>query len=97
MRVSSDVSTTTVHDVLSERTLNSRGASGEQVAICLRHSGQYGSEFLHSVQDLVPSSVLFTNLITKIYRRIFCLFCTGVKLGPSPYEDTDRECLRRNY
>jgi hypothetical protein len=38
----------------------------------------------HSVQDLVPYSLLYNNTKIKIYRTVIVLlFCVGVKLGLS--------------
>jgi len=51
-----------------------------------------GNACYHSVQNLLPFSLLFKNLKIKIYRTIICpVFCMGVNLGPS-HEGRDAGC-----
>jgi UDP-galactopyranose mutase len=59
-------------------TLTNQNSIQEEIKSRLK----LGDAYYYSVQNLLPSSLLFKKLKIKIYRTIILpLFCMGVKLG----------------
>jgi hypothetical protein len=92
MVVSQDQNAGHYHNIKIDNSYFERVAQFKYLGTTLTHQNSIqeeiksrfksGNACYHSVQNLLLSSLLSTNIKTEIYRTII-LFCMGVKLGRS--------------